>query len=239
VIAERVADGLYLGIVLALVLVFVPTVHPLPDKVVGLPISIASVRASGFLLLFAFAGAFTTLAVFYFARAWAHRVTLRIVGTVSPKLAARLVGLFERLADGLHAFGRARDALGFLVETTAYWTLNALGIWALAAGCGVVHGDGSAITFVEAAGLMGTLGCAILIPGPPGLLGLFQAGLYAGMTMYYPAAIVIGPGAAFVFLFYMAQVVLTLALGAWGLWHEGGTRRLQGALDTDAPIAAA
>ena len=41
---------------------------------------------------------------------------------------------------------------------------------------------------------MGMLGCAILIPGPPGLLGVFQAGIYAGMTMYYPTNVVVGAG---------------------------------------------
>ena len=61
-------------------------------------------------------------------------------------------------------------------------------MWLLAWGCGVVHADGSAITFGEACALMGMLGCTILIPGPPGLLGVFQAGIYAGMTMYFPTA---------------------------------------------------
>jgi hypothetical protein len=74
---------------------------------------------------------------------------------------------------------------------------------------------------------MGMLGCTILIPGPPGLLGVFQVGIYAGMTMYFPSEIVIGPGAAYVFLVYSAQVVLSILTGAWGMWHEGGTRRLR------------
>ncbi len=98
----------------------------------------------------------------------------------------------------------------------------------LAAGCGVVHADGSALTLAETCGLMGLLGCTILIPGPPGLLGVFQAGLYAGMAMYFPQQIVTGPGAAYVFLLYIMQMALHLITGAWGLWHEGGARRLRG-----------
>jgi glycosyltransferase 2 family protein len=238
IVAERVIDGLTLSLILAIVLVVVPTVHPLPDQVVGLPISVASVRASAFVLLGAFAAAFAVLAVFYFARSFAHRVTTAIVGRISPALAAKLTGLFEKLADGLHVLRSGRDVAGFLVETMLYWFFNALGMWLLAIGCGIVHGDGSSITFLESVGLMGMLGCAILIPGPPGLLGVFQAGIYAGMTMYFPTAIVTGPGAAYVFLVYGVQVVFTLALGAWGLWHEGGTRRLRGALDTAPPAGA-
>ncbi len=68
---------------------------------------------------------------------------------------------------------------------------------------------------------MGMLGCAILIPGPPGMLGVFQAGIYAGMTMYFPTAIVKGPGAAYVFLMYASQVALQVLLGGLGmLWLQ-------------------
>jgi uncharacterized membrane protein YbhN (UPF0104 family) len=247
IVAERVIDGLFLSLILAAALIFVPTIEPLPDKVVGLPLTVAQVRVSGFVMLGLFTAAFVTIAVFYFARSWAVRATHVVVGKISPKLADKLAGLFEKLAAGLHVFGRGKDLLGFLVETAIYWGCNALGMWVLAWGCGVVHADGSGITFGETCGLMGMLGCAILIPGPPGLLGVFQAGIYAGMTMYYPTDVVIGGGAAFVFLLYISQVILHLGTGAWGLWHEAGGRGLRKALedteaaleipDADAPLA--
>lgn len=214
VMAERVVDGLFLSIVLALALVFVPTIQPLPEKVVGLPISVQQVRASGFVMLGVFTTAFATIAVFYFARAWAHKLTLAVFGLVSKSLAEKLAGMAEKLAAGLHFLGRGRDAGGFLFETAMYWGLNALGMWVLAWGCGVVHADGSAITFGEACALMGMLGCTILIPGPPGLLGVFQAGIYAGMTMYFPLHVVTGAGSAYVFLLYGIQLVWTVLAAA-------------------------
>jgi hypothetical protein len=61
--------------------------------------------------------------------------------------------------------------------------------------------------------MIGLLSVTILIPGPPGMLGVFQAGIYAGMTMYYPTSVVTGPGPAYVFLVYGIQVVWQL-LGA-------------------------
>jgi uncharacterized protein (TIRG00374 family) len=228
VIAERVIDGLFISVVLALVLIFVPTIDPLPKTVARLDIPVADVRASAFVLVGVFGAAFAVLAVFYFARPFAHRLTHAIIGKISPRLATKLTDLFERLADGLHVLRSPRDVLGFVAETAIYWGFNALGMWLLAIGCGIVHADGSSITFFEAVGLMGMLSCAILIPGPPGLLGLFQIGIFAGMTMYFPTAIVTGPGAAYVFLMYIAQVIWTFALGGWGLWHEGGARRLRG-----------
>lgn len=211
VVAERVVDGLFLSIVLAVALIAVPTVDPLPEKVIGLPISVANVRSSGFAMLGLFTVAFTVIAVFYFARAWAHKATLAVFGLVSQRLAEKLATTAEKLADGLHFLGRPRDAGPFLVETAAYWFFNALGMWILAWGCGVSHADGSAITFGEACALMGMLGCTILIPGPPGLLGVFQAGIYAGMTMYFPSSIVTGAGSAYVFLLYAIQLVWTIA----------------------------
>ena len=233
VIAERVIDGLFISIVLAVVLLVVPHIEPLPEEVVGLPIKMTYVRTSAFVLLGVFAAAFAVLAVFYFARSFAHRATTIVIGAVSPKLAEKLTGLFEKVADGLHVLRRGRDAAGFVLETILYWGCNALGMWLLAIGCGVVHADGSNITFPEALGLLGMLSCAILIPGPPGLLGVFQAGIFAGLTMYVPAATVKGPGAAYIFLVYIVQFVFSLSLGAWGAWHEGGARKLRAALDAN------
>jgi hypothetical protein len=179
-------------------------------------------------MLVLFAGAFTTIAVFYFARGFAHRTTMAIVGKVSMKLATKLAGMFEKFADGLSVLGRGKDALGFLVESTFYWGLNALGMWVLAWGCGVVHTDGSPITFGESCALMGMLGVTILIPGPPGLLGAFQLGIYAGMTMYFPTSVVVGPGAAFVFLLYAIQVVWTLmAAGGFLVGDRKALRALE------------
>lgn len=232
IIAERVIDGLYLSIVLALSLFLVPTVHPLPDRVVGIPVSVEHVRMSGYAMLGLFCVLFTTLAVFYFARSFAHKATLLVFGKVSKPLAEKLAGMAEKVADGLHVFSRGRDAGWFLVETSVYWGLNALGMWLLAWGCGVVHADGSPVTFGETCGLMGMLGCAILIPGPPGMLGVFQAGIYSGMSMYYPTSVVTGSGAAYVFLMYASQVIFQLAAAGLGLLLErstpgGGLRALE------------
>lgn len=228
VVAERVVDGLYLSIVLAVALVLVPTVDPLPAQVVGLPISVQQVRTSGFVMLGVFTTAFITIAVFYFARDWARKVTLAVFGIVSRRLGEKLAGMAEKLANGLHFLGRGRDAGGFLVETTLYWGINAFGMWILAWGCGVVHADGTPITFGESCALMGMLGCTILIPGPPGLLGVFQAGIYAGMTMYFPESVVTSSGAAYVFLLYACQLVWTVgAAGFFLVVDRGSLKALQ------------
>lgn len=228
VVAERITDGLYVSIVLAITLLCVPTLHPLPKTVVGLKVSVEQVRLAGFTMLGFFAVAFAVLAIFYFARSWAHRATLLVIGAISRPLAEKLAAIVEHLADGLHFLGRPRDALPFLLETTLYWGINALGMWCLARGSGIVHADGSPATLAEACALMGMLSVTILLPGPPGLLGVFQAGIYAGMTMFYPTEIVTGPGAAYVAVMYATTVVWTIvSVTAVLLFDRGALRALE------------
>jgi uncharacterized protein (TIRG00374 family) len=230
IVAERIVDGLYLSLVLAIALILVPHLEPLPDTVVGIKVPVEQVRNAGFLMLGVFTVAFTVIAFYYWARDFARRATLAVFGIVSKRLGEKLAGMAEHLADGLSFLGRGSDALPFLAETTAYWTFNALGMWLLAWGCGVTHGGGSPITFGEACALMGMLGITILIPGPPGLLGVFQLGIYAGMTMYFPTEVVTSQGAAYVFLLYATQVLWTI-LGAMiflvGPGSRGNLRALE------------
>ncbi len=233
VVAERIVDGLYLSLVLAIALIFVPHLEPLPATVVGLPVSVETVRRSGFVMLGVFTIAFIVIGVYYFARGWARRLTLAVFGLVSRALGEKLAGIAENLANGLHFFGRGRDAAGFLWETTLYWGFNVLGMWLLAWGSGVVHADGSAITFGETCALMGMLGVTILIPGPPGLLGVFQAGIYAGMTMYFPTSVVTGQGAAYVFLLYALQLVWTIVSALIFLVGNQGALKQLNAADAE------
>jgi hypothetical protein len=64
---------------------------------------------------------------------------------------------------------------------------------------------------------MGTLGVTILIPGPPFLLGTFQAGIIAGMGMYFEKDILEGPGIAFASLLFAIQFLWTALSGGVSL----------------------
>lgn len=213
IVAERIVDGVYLSLVLVAALVAVPTIQPLPEHVVGLPIHVAQARAYAFVVAGVFLTGLLVLMVFYFARDFAKRATLAVFGLVSRSFAEKLANEAEKLADGLAFFSNGRAAAGFLFETSLYWMINALSMWILAWGCGLVHADGSIATFGEACAMMGMLGVAILIPGPPGMLGVFQAGMACGMTMYYPEQIVRDRGAVYACLLFLIQVAWQLASG--------------------------
>jgi glycosyltransferase 2 family protein len=215
VVAERVVDGLFVSIVLALALIIVPRLSPLPEHVVSfnqLPIS--KVLTMGYLVLGIFVTAFITIAVFYFARDFARKATFAVFGLVSTSLAEKLASIAENLANGMQFLSRPKDAAPFLFETLLYWIINTLGMWLLAWGCGVVHEGGNPITVPEAFAVMGMLGATVIMPGPPGLLGLFQIGIYSGMSLYFPESVIVRQGSVFTFLLYVIQL-------AWAIVSAG------------------
>lgn len=234
VVGERVVDGLFLTVVLAIALLVVPTRNPMDQRIPGLPtVTVGYVRHASFVMLGFFAAVFACIALYYFARGFAEKLTHATLGLVSKKLANKVAETAIKLGEGLHFLGRRRDALPFLAETTAYWGLNALGMWLLAYGCGVTHADGSQLTFLEACALMGTLGVTILIPGPPFLLGTFQAGIIAGLGMYCSAETLAGPGIAYASLMFALQFAWTALAGGLSLVGGGNKGAALSALEDE------
>jgi hypothetical protein len=213
--AERVCDGLLVSALLFVSLVLAPPLEPLPDRIGRLPVPVAVVPAAAYGALLLFAGAFVTLAVFYWQRAWATPAIERTLGAVLPRVAQYLAGAVDRFADGLRFLPRARYAVPFLASTLAYWLLNLLGITLLLWGCGIEN-----IDLVRACVVMGVLSLGIVVPHAPGFFGSFQLSLYAGLAMYITPDEVIGAGSAFVFLLYVLQIGITISVGLVALLLE-------------------
>jgi uncharacterized protein (TIRG00374 family) len=225
--AERVLDGLFLSVLLFITLRLSKPLDPLPDRIGNLPVPAAVVPGAAYAALALFAAAFAVMVVFYFARDAARRATLRTIGFFSASLARWLADRVEKVADGLRFLPRLRYTLPFLAATVCYWLLNAAGAWLLAWGCGFDD-----ISYVEACVIMGVLALGILVPNAPGFFGAFQISLYAGFAMFFSAELVVGPGAAFVFLLYLSQLVVTF--GAAGLSALAEHTDLREALAADA-----
>lgn len=213
--AERVIDGLCLSVILFIALQLSHPLDPLPDHIGELPVPAAVVPGAAYVALVVFAAAFFTMGVFYFARDFARKVTERVVGIVSPRLAEWLSTRVEKVADGLSFLPRARQLAPFLVLTLFYWMGNAAASWLLAWGCGFEH-----ITFVESCVMMGVLALGILLPNAPGFFGAFQISIYAGFAMFFSPEQVVGPGSVYVFLVYLAQLVITFGAAALGMSWE-------------------
>ena len=210
--AERVCNGLFLSCLLFLGLLGASPRDSLPGRIGQLPVPVSAVSAAAYGALSVFAGAFVVLAVFYWRREWAARVTQRCIGLVSPRLAIHVAHAMGRFADGLKFLPRARYTLPFATGTAIYWLLNVAGVEFLLWGCGIDD-----VGFLRTCVLTGILSLGVLVPNAPGFFGSFQFSLYAALAMYYSPETVVGAGAAFVFLLYVTQVGLTIVLGAGAL----------------------
>ena len=210
--AERVIDGLILSLILFASLQLSSPLDPLPDHVGKLPVPVAAAPGAIYTALVLFVCAFSAMALFFFARDFARRLTHAVVGLVSHRLADRLAGVVERVADGIRFLPSPRHILPFLAETLAYWAVNVVGVWLLAWGTGL-----QGITMAQSAVTMGCIGIGILVPSGPGYFGAFQLSAFMALAMYFPTTVLEGPGAAFVFLLYATQVGFHLVAMGIGL----------------------
>lgn len=210
--AERVIDGVTLSVLLFVALSLSTPLSPLPDRVGDLPVPVAAVPGAAYTALVVFGGAFATMAVFYFARDFARRVTKAVLGVVSERAAVFVADAVERIAHGLSFLPSGRHVVPFLAETALYWGLNGLGIWFLAWGCGLTGAE-----LTHAFVTMGCIGIGILVPAGPGFFGAFQFSAFMALAMYFPEGLLLGPGGAFVFCLYACQVGWHLVAALLGL----------------------
>src|SRR5262245_2469549 len=115
--AERVVDGLFLSAILFAALRLSTPLRPLPDHVGDLPVPVARVPQAAYGALALFCAAFLAMAVFFFARDFARRLTLAAGHVISQGVALRLAGIIERVADGLRFLPSLRLLGPFLGET--------------------------------------------------------------------------------------------------------------------------
>ncbi len=229
--AERIIDGLALSLILFLGLSLSTPLSPLPDHVGELPVPAAAVPGAAYSALVLFVSAFALMIFFYVARGLARRLTHAIVGIVSHKLADRLAAIVERVADGLRFLSSPRHTAPFLLETALYWITNAAGVWLLAWGSGLTD-----VTLAQAAVTMGCLGIGILVPSGPGYFGAFQLSTYMALAMFFPESVLKGPGAAFVFLFYVTQIGFHLLATVIGLFIDIKPRVPEGDVEAEVEL---
>jgi len=218
--AERIIDGLILSALLVATLPLASTFSPLPDKIGNLPISPSVVPGAAYSAATMFALAFVAMAVFYWRREFARRITHRILGRVSTRLADDLSDAVERVASGFGFLPRLRYSVPYILVTLLYWAINVGGFEFLLWGVGL---DG--VTFFRACVVIGVLSLGILLPSAPGFFGPFQFSPYAGLALFFAPHRVIANGAAFVFIVYVTQISLGLLAGLASLLIEHASAR--------------
>lgn len=197
VVAERVADGIFMGVLLVAALFAVPDGTP----------GVHFLRVGGLLVSAAFGGVLVFLVMAYRNRELAVRLTARVLGLVSPRLAARVSGMMDAFIHGLRLVPSRRKMVWFLLLTTAYWGLNAFGMGLLG------RGFGFELTFVQSCAVLGVLVVGVMIPAGPGMVGTFQGAVVIGLALFLPEAAVRTRGTAYANVLWGAQLAQLVGLG--------------------------
>lgn len=200
VAVERVLDGLLTSLCVAFTLFVLPRIHTDDSIAKHLP-------TYGYAALILFSCAFIALGMFLWQRALATRLVEWGAGLFSVRLGKLLAQKVSNVADGLRSIGSLPLALGFLLESLAYWSVNALGVWWLGRGVGLPLELGHAVA------VMGVLAIGILLPTGPGLFGNFQLAVVACLKLFFPESVVAEQGAVFVFLLYVLQSSVMVLFG--------------------------
>lgn len=208
--AERVVDGFVMTLVTAISLLLSTALSPLQNRVGDITVPVKVVPGAVFTALAVFGGALLAMTVFYVSRDIARRLVARFLGVVSPRLADFVTGKLELLADGLRFLSSTENRLRFVIHTLLYWACAFLSMWLLVRGCGVDA------TPAQAFVALGVLGLGAVVPAGPGFFGAYQIAIFTGLALFFEQSVVVGSGAAVVFLSYASQLGVNAAAGLIG-----------------------
>jgi uncharacterized membrane protein YbhN (UPF0104 family) len=194
---ERIADGLFTGVLLILTLLAVPEGTP----------GLALARTAGFAMSLAFAALLAFLAGAYRNREQAVRVTARLVGPISPRLAARVSGMMDAFIHGLRLVPSRRKVAAFFLLTAFYWFLSGWGMWLLAKAFALQ------LELLDAFTVLGVLVVGVMIPAGPGMVGTFQAAVVLGLSLFLPAEAAAARGPAYANVLWAVQMGVQVAIG--------------------------
>ena len=210
VVVERVADGIFTGLLLVLMLLAVPDGTP----------GLAAIRAAGVLMSLAFVGLLAFLVLAHRNRSLAVRLTARVLGPLSPRLAARVSGMMDAFIHGLRLVPGLGKVVLFFALTAAYWGVNGLGMQLLARAFGLE------LSLLATFTVMGVLVVGVMIPAGPGMVGTFQGAIVLGLALFLPRQVVDARGVGYANVLWAAQVAVQVALGL--LFLPGPHARLSG-----------
>jgi hypothetical protein len=213
--AERILDGVMFSGLLLLGLALTQPHELGTEKVGGLPVSAALVPRAAQIASIIFSVAFAAMVVFYRWRAFARRLTERVLGIVSKGFAEKVAGLMERLSDGFKFLTNVRHAGPYVAVTVIAVLLHVWAMEVLAHAVGIPE-----LTFMQSCVVVGVLALGFATPNAPGFFGAVQLALYAGLAVYIRPTKVVHEGAAMVFIFYVSYLGIVILGAAAGLAAE-------------------
>jgi uncharacterized protein (TIRG00374 family) len=197
VVVERVADGLFTGLLLVLTLAAVPEGTP----------GLALIRLFGLLVTAAFVALLAFLVLAARNRPLAVRLTGRLLGPVSPRLGTRVTAMVDAFIGGLRLVPSRAKVAAFFGLTATYWALNGLGMLVLARAFDIHLAPFAAFT------VLGVLVVGVMIPAGPGMVGTFQGAVVLGLSLFVSVEVARTSGVAYANVLWAAQIGQQTLLG--------------------------
>lgn len=132
-------------------------------------------------------------------------------GGRAAKLRDRSEDLLRSLLGGLAALSEAGCLARFLGVSLIYWVFNGLGFYVLA------HAFHLGLGLTGAFAICGMVAIGIILPAGPGLVGNFHEFGKFGLQVSLPAAVIAGPGMAFIVLIHGLHFLWYVGIGLLAL----------------------
>ncbi len=203
---ERVMDGLMVSLFLFTSFGFLADRPGAPDWMMP----------TAYTALAVFGGA----TVFLILGLWRPTFAVQAAGwlTLLTPLSRRFGGRLERwrikvedllggLISGFSALSNAGCLFRFVATSLIYWLFNGLGFYVLAR---AFHLD---LPLVSAYAICGMVAIGIILPAGPGLVGNFHEFGKFGLQISLPAAVIAGPGMAFIVAIHGLQFLWYVGVG--------------------------
>ena len=206
VVLERITDGMSIAVLLRLLLFFVPGDSE--------AVRFARWGANAMFAVFAGGLAFLLFALWHQQRAVS--LVRRIFGGASAKLADRVAHVVDTFVGALRHFPRGWQLVGFVSFTVAFWAINGIGMFILSRAFGCGPGGGCVplqLTLFQVYVVLCVLVVGLMIPGAPGMIGTFQAGVMLGLSLFLSPAVLNGTGVAYANVLWLCQTVQQVGLG--------------------------
>lgn len=159
-------------------------------------------------------GVVVTLVLLYANKALALRLSDRIAGMISRRLAQWAHRMLEQFAEGLHVFRSASDMAKSVGVGLATWAMFLLFMVSMLNAFGIER------PWYTPFVMQAALAVCISIPGTPGFIGQFQVPLVASLKMVLPD-ISFADALALAVVAHLINVVFVALLGAACLYAEG------------------
>ena len=178
VVVERIADGLFVGLLGVLAL------RALGARAGGDNADFA--RRAAVLVSLGFFTLCVLLVAAFFLRERALELATRLLSPLSPKLAGRVTSMVDAFIGALH-LGSGWKVLGFLGLTALYWACATGGLLLVAPAFGIHLGP------LEACAVLAIQVVGAMVPAGPGMVGTLQFFTQTGLSLFVPGALGSGP----------------------------------------------